>query len=71
MLIEIFVTGGTFDKEYQELEGRLFFRQTHVPEMLRLGRDVQPGQRDLFCAKPFAWGLYRHERQMLLVEQRA
>lgn len=38
MPIRIFVTGGTFDKEYDELEGRLFFKDTHLPEMLRLGR---------------------------------
>jgi L-asparaginase len=38
MLIRILVTGGTFDKKYDELTGRLFFRETHVPEMLRLGR---------------------------------
>jgi len=36
--IRVFVTGGTFDKEYDELRGVLFFRDTHVPEMLRLGR---------------------------------
>ena len=36
--IRILVTGGTFDKEYDELTGRLFFRDTHLPEMLRLGR---------------------------------
>ena len=38
MRIRILVTGGTFDKEYDELTGRLFFRDTHVQEMLRLGR---------------------------------
>jgi L-asparaginase len=38
MRIRILVTGGTFDKEYDELTGRLFFLETHVPEMLRLGR---------------------------------
>lgn len=32
------VTGGTFDKEYNEINGTLFFKDTHVPEMLRLGR---------------------------------
>jgi L-asparaginase len=32
------VTGGTFDKEYDEIGGRLFFRDTHVGEMLDLGR---------------------------------
>jgi len=37
-MIRILVTGGTFDKKYDELTGRLFFRETHVPEMLRLGR---------------------------------
>jgi L-asparaginase len=37
-MIRIFVTGGTFDKEYDELEGRLYFRDTHLPEMLELGR---------------------------------
>jgi L-asparaginase len=36
--IRIFVTGGTFDKEYNELTGELFFQETHVPDMLRLGR---------------------------------
>jgi L-asparaginase len=34
----IFVTGGTFDKEYNELTGSLEFKDTHLPEMLRLGR---------------------------------
>jgi L-asparaginase len=38
MKIRILITGGTFDKEYDELTGRLFFRDTHLPEMLRLGR---------------------------------
>ena len=38
MNIHIFVTGGTFDKEYNELTGELFFKDTHIPEMLRLGR---------------------------------
>jgi L-asparaginase len=36
--IRIFVTGGTFDKEYNELTGSLAFKDTHLPEMLRLGR---------------------------------
>ena len=38
MKVRILVTGGTFDKEYDELTGALFFRNTHLPEMLRLGR---------------------------------
>jgi len=38
MTIRILVTGGTFDKRYDELTGRLYFRDTHVPEMLSRGR---------------------------------
>jgi L-asparaginase len=38
LTIWVFVTGGTFDKEYNERTGQLFFRATHLPEMLRLGR---------------------------------
>ena len=38
MIVRIFVTGGTFDKEYDELEGKLYFRDSHLPEMLELGR---------------------------------
>ncbi len=38
MKIKIFVTGGTFDKEYNELNGELFFKDTHLVEILALGR---------------------------------
>jgi len=38
MTIRILVTGGTFDKEYDELSGKLFFKDTHVDEMLSRGR---------------------------------
>jgi L-asparaginase len=42
MTIKIFVIGGTFDKEYNELTGDLFFKNSHVPEMLTLGRSRVP-----------------------------
>ena len=38
MAITIFVTGGTFDKEYNEITGELFFKDTHIREILELGR---------------------------------
>ena len=38
MTIRILVTGGTFDKEYDELRGALRFRNTHIDDMLRRGR---------------------------------
>jgi L-asparaginase len=38
MPIRILVTGGTFDKQYDEIHARLVFRESFVGEMLRLGR---------------------------------
>ena len=36
--IRILITGGTFDKSYNELTGQLYFQDSHLPEMLKLGR---------------------------------
>lgn len=36
--IRLFVTGGTFDKEYNERNGTLSFKDTHLRDMLKLGR---------------------------------
>ena len=36
--IRIFVTGGTFDKEYDEIGGRLYFKDSHLPEILTQAR---------------------------------
>jgi len=38
MRITVFVTGGTFDKEYNEITGELYFKDTHIREILDLGR---------------------------------
>ncbi len=67
MQIKILATGGTFDKEYNELSGELVFQQTHLPNMLFLGRsrlstnletlmmvdslDMTEEQRDLIAKK--------------------
>lgn len=40
--VQLFITGGTFDKEYDEINGRLFFKESHVGEMLKLGRSLIP-----------------------------
>ena len=40
MTVRIFVTGGTFDKEYNEITGELYFQDSHLPEMLKLGRNL-------------------------------
>ena len=39
MPIRIFITGGTFDKEYNELNGQLFFKDTHLADLLAMGRN--------------------------------
>jgi L-asparaginase len=36
--VRLFVTGGTFDKEYDEIHGTLEFRDTHLPDMLTMAR---------------------------------
>ncbi|MFM7645951.1 MAG: asparaginase [Sphingomonadales bacterium] len=38
MAVRIFITGGTFDKEYNELTGQLYFKDTHINDLLTLGR---------------------------------
>lgn len=42
MAIRIFITGGTFDKEYNELNGQLYFKDTHLQELLNMGRSLVP-----------------------------
>jgi L-asparaginase len=39
MAIRIFITGGTFDKEYNELNGELYFKDTHMSDLLEMGRN--------------------------------
>ena len=43
-MIQVFVTGGTFDKEYNFITGELYFKETHLSEMFDRGRctlDIQ------------------------------
>ncbi len=42
MAIRIIITGGTFDKQYDELRGELTFKQTHLPEILKDTRCTVP-----------------------------
>jgi len=41
-MIQVFITGGTFDKEYNFLNGELYFKNTHLPEMFERGRCTVP-----------------------------
>ena len=38
MPVRILITGGTFDKEYDEITGKLYFKDSHMREILDLGR---------------------------------
>lgn len=40
--IRIIVTGGTFDKHYDEIKGELTFRESHLPEILKRARVTVP-----------------------------
>ena len=67
MALKILITGGTFDKEYDEIKGSLYFKETHMTEILELGRsrvdvnieklmlidslDMTPSQRELIVNK--------------------
>lgn len=37
-MIQVYITGGTFDKEYNFITGELFFKDSHLPDMIELGR---------------------------------
>lgn len=37
-MIQVFVTGGTFDKDYNFLTGELYFKDTHLQNMFQRGR---------------------------------
>lgn len=65
MNIKIFVTGGTFDKEYNEIRGELFFKDSHLPEMLRMGRcRVSVDIRTLMMMDSL--DMTEHDRQIIL-----
>jgi len=65
MNIQIFITGGTFDKEYNELTGDLFFQESHLPEMLRRGRSLADTSiRTLMMADSLE--MTDHDRQIIL-----
>lgn len=40
--LQLFITGGTFDKEYNFINGKLYFKETHLHDMLERGRCMVP-----------------------------
>ena len=47
MTIRIIITGGTFDKHYDEIRGSLTFKDTHLPEILKIARCTVPIEVEL------------------------
>jgi len=45
--IRIIITGGTFDKQYDEIRGSLTFKDSHLPEILRFVRCTVPIELEL------------------------
>ena len=64
MAVKIFITGGTFDKEYDEINGRLYFNDTHLPEILDLGRcDLEVSVRTLMMVDSLE--MTDHDRELI------
>ena len=47
MSIRIIITGGTFDKYYDEISGELTFKNSHLPEILKRARVTLPIELEL------------------------
>jgi L-asparaginase len=45
--IRIIITGGTFDKQYDEIRGSLTFKDSHLPEILKFVRCAVPIELEL------------------------
>jgi L-asparaginase len=65
--IVLFVTGGTFDKEYNELTGQLFFNTTHLPKMLERSRCKIPVTVNTLMMKD-SLEMTLADRELLLTE---
>jgi L-asparaginase len=65
MKIKVFITGGTFDKEYDEVAEVLFFKESHVREMLERGRSRVDTDLELLMMKD-SLDLTDAERQVIL-----
>ncbi|MBI4351594.1 MAG: asparaginase [Elusimicrobia bacterium] len=65
MTVRLLITGGTFDKEYNELNGELFFRGTHLHEMLKLGRSRVPVKAATLLMMDSLFMTAAHRRKVL------
>ena len=67
--VRVFVTGGTFDKEYNERDGSLYFKDTHLRDMLKLARCRVPVEvRTLMMVDSL--DMDEHDRELILAQCR-
>jgi len=67
--IRIYVTGGTFDKEYDEINGKLYFKDSHLNEILELGRSrIDVETRTLMMIDSLE--MTEQDRQLILIQCR-
>ena len=67
--VRVFVTGGTFDKEYDERTGTLFFKDTHLRDMLKLARCRVPVEvRTLMMVDSLE--MDEHDRELIVAQCR-
>lgn len=67
--VRVFVTGGTFDKEYDERTGTLFFKDTHLRDMLKLARCRVPVEvRTLMMVDSL--DMDEHDRDLIVAQCR-
>lgn len=62
--IKILITGGTFDKEYNEADGSLYFTKTHIYDMIKAGRcRVELSVRTIIFIDSL--DMVEHDRQLI------
>lgn len=47
MALRIIITGGTFDKRYDELKGVLSFKDSHLPDIIKQVRLTEPAELEI------------------------
>jgi len=65
MAIQIFVTGGTFDKIHDPISEKFVFTKTHVPELLTLSRSLLKIKVRTLMLKD-SLDMTRHDRELIL-----
>lgn len=71
MCIRIIITGGTFDKYYDEIKGELTFKNSHLPEILKRARVTLPIELELNQLIDSLYMTDEHRQRILVSCQQA